>query len=217
MIDARVSELAGRFQEVVRSEEELRTRTGPAHDRAVAKVVGEIDAHARRFIAASPFVFIASAGRDGHLDVSPKGDPAGFVKVLDPTTLAIPDRLGNQRHDTFLNVLANPAVGLIFIVPGVTWTLRVSGQAIVVRDADLRESLAERGKPPHQVLVVGVERVLSHCPKCMVRSSLWKPDAWPGTGDVPSFAETLVAHARLADSVETVAESIEAGNRDRLY
>lgn len=209
--------LRARFTDVVEDEAELRAATGEAHARAIAKVVDVIDDHARRFIAASPFVFIGSRGADGMIDVSPKGDPAGFVRVLDERTLAIPDRPGNRRYDTWRNLFADPAVGLIFVVPGVGWTLRVSGAALLVRDPALRRALAERGREPDQVLVVAVERVLSHCPKCMIRSGLWTPDAWPDTTDVPTLAETLVAHGRLADPVDAVAASLEEGNRERLY
>jgi uncharacterized protein len=146
-----------------------------------------------------------------------KAIPPGFVKVLDDRTLAIPDRLGNRRLDTFQNVLANPDVGLIFIIPGVTYTLRVSGKAIIVRDLALRESLAANNKLPDHVLVVDVAHVLSHCPKCMIRSGLWEPDAWPGTGELPSFAQMLVAHGKLAETVDEMQAIIETGNRERLY
>lgn len=209
--------LSARFSDVVTSEAEVRAVTGEAHQRALDKVVRVVDEHSRRFIAASPFVFIASVGKDGTADVSPKGDPAGFVKVLDERTLAIPDRLGNRRFDTFRNILHNPAIGLIFLIPGVTYTLRISGTAIIVRDAALREAMAVNGKLPDHVLVVDVARVLSHCPKCMIRSGLWKPDAWPDTGDVPGFAEMLVAHAEISEPIEAVEASLEAGNRERLY
>jgi PPOX class probable FMN-dependent enzyme len=209
--------LRARFHDVVTDEAAIRAVTGEAHQRALDKVVDVLDAHSRRFIAASPFVFIASFAEDGTVDVSPKGDPAGFVKVLDERTLAIPDRLGNRRYDTFRNVLANPDVGLIFVVPSVSWTLRVSGRAVIVRDDDLRDRLAVNGRPPEHVLVVEVTRVLAHCPKCMIRSGLWTPEAWPDVADVPTLAETLVAHARLADGVEAVAASLEEGNRARLY
>jgi PPOX class probable FMN-dependent enzyme len=209
--------LAARFREVVTSEADVRAVTGDAHQRALDKVVRVVDDHSRRFIAAAPFVFIASVNEDGTAEVSPKGDPAGFVKVLDERTLAIPDRLGNRRYDTFRNILRNPAIGLIFLVPGVTWTLRISGTAIIVRDEDLRTELAVNGKPPDHVLVVDVKRVLTHCPKCMVRGGLWKPEAWPDTSGLPSFAETLVAHARLAESVDEVEESIAEAVRDKLY
>ncbi len=216
-VTAVVETLSGQFREVVTSEAAVRAVTGEAHQRSLDKVVRVIDDHSRRFIAASPFVLIGSTAPDGTADVSPKGDPAGFVKVLDERTLAIPDRLGNRRHDTFRNILVNPGVGLIFLIPGVTYTLRVSGSAIIVRDADLLAGLSVKGKTPDHALVVAVDRVLSHCPKCMIRSGLWRPDAWPDTADVPSFAETLIAHARIGESVEQVQAMIDAGNRERLY
>jgi PPOX class probable FMN-dependent enzyme len=216
-VDGDLSDLRARFGDVVTSEAAVRAVTGEAHQRALDKVVRVIDGHSRRFIAAAPFVFVASTSADGTLDVSPKGDPAGFVKVLDERTLAIPDRLGNRRFDTFRNVLQNPAVGLIFLVPGITYTLRISGTAIIVRDEALRRDLAVKGKLPDHVLVVAVSRVLSHCPKCMIRSGLWRPEAWPDPDGVPAFAETLVAHARLAESVEAVHAAIETANRDQLY
>ncbi|TSD83022.1 pyridoxamine 5'-phosphate oxidase family protein [Mycobacterium sp. KBS0706] len=209
--------LRERFRDVVTSEEELRAVVGHPPKRSVDKVVRVIDDHSRRFIAHAPFVFVASAGPRGMLDVSPKGDPAGFVKVLDDRTLAIPDRLGNRRLDTFRNVLDNPNVGLIFVIPGITYTLRISGKAIIVRDLELRESMVIKGKLPDHVLVVGVEYVLSHCPKCMIRSGLWEPEAWPDTGDLPTFAETLIAHASLAETVDEMQAIIDKGNRERLY
>jgi PPOX class probable FMN-dependent enzyme len=209
--------LRHRFREVVTSADALRAVVGQPNKRAVAKVVRALDAHARRFIAHSPFVFVASAGADGTIDISPKGDPPGFVKVLDDRTLAVPDRPGNRRIDTFHNVLANPRVGLIFVIPGDTFTLRVSGTAVIVRDLELREALAANGKLPDHALVVGVSRVLSHCPKCMIRSGLWKADAWPDTGGLPSFAEVMVAHGKLAQTVEEMQAIIDAGNRERLY
>jgi PPOX class probable FMN-dependent enzyme len=209
--------LRRRFREVVSGEEELRDVVGQPPERSVAKVVHAIDDHARRFIARSPFVFVASMGGDGAIDVSPKGDPPGFVKALDDRTLAVPDRPGNRRIDTFRNVLVNPSVGLIFLIPGVTYTLRVSGEAVIVRDRELREAMAVHGKLPDHVLVVAVQRVLSHCPKCMVRSGLWRPEAWPDTSGLSSFAEMLVAHGKLAETVEEMQAIVEAGNRDRLY
>jgi uncharacterized protein len=209
--------LQHRFRDIITSEEELRAVIGHPPKRSVDKVVRVIDEHSRRFIGRASFVFVASAGPQGMLDVSPKGDPAGFVKVIDDRTLAIPDRLGNRRLDTFRNVLHNPNVGLIFLIPGITYTLRISGKAIIVRDLELREAMAIKGKPPDHVLVVEVEHVLSHCPKCMIRSGLWQPDAWPDTSDVPTFAETLIAHAKLAETVDEVQAIIDTGNRERLY
>lgn len=210
-------DLEDRFSDVVRSEDALRDVVGDAHQRALDKVVYVIDDVARRFIAHAPFVFIGSSGEDGALDISPKGDPAGFVKVLDERTLAIPDRPGNRRLDTYRNVLRNPQVALLFVIPGITYTLRVSGRAIIVGDAALRATMAIGGKPPDHVLIVGVEKIYSHCPKCMIRSGLWQPERWPDTTELPTFAETLISHARLAEPVSVVAEMIETGNRERLY
>jgi uncharacterized protein len=209
--------LRQRFRDVISSEAELRAILGEPVDKAVAKVVTTIDDYSRRFIANSPFILIGSAGAGGMIDVSPKGDPAGFVKVLDETTLAIPDRLGNRRLDTFLNILRNPNVGLIFLIPGITYTLRVSGNAMIVRDPQLRQSMAMNGKVPDHVLVVDVEHVLTHCPKCMVRSGMWQPEKWPNPAAVPPFAETLIAHAKLAESVEEINDLLDRDTREKLY
>jgi len=212
-----LAELKRRFRDVVATEAELRAIAGKPHQRALDKEVTTIDDVSRRFIAHAPFVFVASSGEEGALDISPKGDPAGFVEVLDERTLAIPDRLGNGRLDTFHNVLLSPNVALIFVIPGVTYTLRVSGKAIIVRDPELRARMAVNRKEPDHILVVGVTNVYSHCPKCMIRSGLWEPKRWPDTTTLPSFAETLIAHAKLSEPLETVAAMLEAGNRDRLY
>jgi len=206
-----------RFRDVITSEAELRNILGAPHDKAVAKVVTTIDDYSRRFIAASPFLVIGSAGRSGMIDVSPKGDPAGFVRVLDEKTLAIPDRLGNARLDTFRNILDNPNVGLIFMIPGITYTLRVSGKAMIVRDLELRETMAINGKAPDHAIVVSVEHVLTHCTKCMARSGLWQPAKWPDVSDVPPFAETLAAHAKLAEPLDELHALLERDTREKLY
>ena len=213
---ATIIDLRERFDEIVSNEEELRTVVGEPPPHSVAKVIFAIDDVARAFIEHAPFAFIASAGQSGLLDISPKGDVAGFVKVLDDHTLAVPDRLGNRRLDTFHNVLQNPNVGIIFLIPGVTHTLRVSGKAIIVRDEILRDSMKVNGKTPNHVLVVGVERVFSHCPRCMMRSGLWQPDTWGEPTAVPSFAATLVAHAKTQHSVEQMQAIIEKGHKERL-
>ena len=209
--------LAARFSDVVTSEAQLRDILGEPNPRASAKVISIVDDFAARFIAASPFLVLATANAAGDIDISPKGDPAGFVKVLDETTIAIPDRLGNRRLDSFRNILSNADVGLIFLIPGVTHTLRISGKAIIVRDLDLRESMAINGKRPDHAIVVAVERVFSHCPKCMIRSHLWKPDEWPDAAEVPSLADILVEHAKLADNAETIQAAIETDSAERLY
>lgn len=205
-----------RFDEVIETPQRLRALTQQPSERARNKVIDHIDEICRRFIAASPFVLVASRGADGRLDVSPKGDPAGFVQVLDDKTLAIPDRPGNHRLDTFENVLADPEIGLIFLIPGNGDTLRVSGRARLVRDRTLQARLAVDGKEPRLILVATVEQAFMHCAKCMVRSRLWSPDQWPDRATVPSLAEAIMAHARPTDSAAEVRAFIAEHNA-RLY
>jgi uncharacterized protein len=200
------------FDEVISSPQRLRELAGQPSERARRKVIDHIDEICRRFIAASPFVIVASRGADGRLDVSPKGDPAGFVQVLDPQTLAIPDRPGNRRLDTFENVLADPQIALIFLIPGNGDTLRVSGRASLVRDRTLQARLAVNGKTPELILIVRVEQAFMHCPKCIVRSSLWTPDHWPDRAGVPALADAIMAHARPVESAAEVRAFIEAHN-----
>lgn len=192
-----------RFDEVIVTRERLRQLSRQPTTRAKAKVIDHIDDICRRFIAACPFVLVATRGVDGHMEISPKGDPAGFVAVLDDKTLAIPDRPGNNRLDTFENVLASPAVGLLFLIPGKGETLRVSGKGSVVRDKALQTHLSVVGKPAQLVLVVKVEEAFMHCSKCIIRSSLWLPASWPDPAGLPTLANAIVAHAR---PTETLAE-----------
>jgi len=151
------------------------------------------------------------------MDVSPKGDPAGFVRVLDEKTLVIPDRKGNKRGDTFTNILQNPKVGLIFLTPGYQETLRVSGTAKIVRDAALLESMAHEGKLPTFAIVISVEKALFHCAKCIIRSGLWEHEGWVGIDGIPMFGSILVDHANLDQSVEEVQKSIDESKIANLY
>jgi PPOX class probable FMN-dependent enzyme len=209
--------MQGQFDEVITTRERLRELHGKPGPASSNKVIDHIDDICRRFIAACPFVMVATRGADGRLDLSPKGDPAGFVAILDEKTLAIPDRLGNNRLDTFENLLAYPEIGLLFIIPGNNDTLRVSGKGRMVRDDGLQSRLAVNGKAPNLVLVVSVEEAFMHCPKCMVRGKMWKPEAWPDRSDVPSLAEGFVAHAALARSVADMQAIIDNDEATRLY
>jgi PPOX class probable FMN-dependent enzyme len=204
------------FDEVIATQARLRELTREPSERAGNKVIDHIDDICRRFIAATPFVLVASRGADGHLDVSPKGDPPGFVAVLDKKTLAIPERPGNYRFDTFENVIECTDVGLIFMIPGHSDTLRIGGKARIIRDATLQARLAMDGKPPGFVLVVAVERVFMHCAKAMIRSHLWNAQSWPDRSMVPSLAEAIVAHAKPRETIEELQAFI--ANHDRhLY
>jgi uncharacterized protein len=206
-----------RFEEVVRTHERLRELFEPPHRMVSQKAIDHIDDICRRFIAASPFVMVATRGADGRLDISPKGDPAGFVIVLDEKTLAIPDRPGNHRVDTFENLLVNSEVGLFFLIPGNGDTLRVSGKGQIVPDSKLQNRMLVNRKGPLVALVVSVEEAFMHCPKCVVRSRLWKPAEWPDRTRVPTLAEAMVAHAALSESVQEMQDIIDEDGAKRMY
>ena len=210
-------ELRSRFSEVVTSEEQFRMVMGSPSPAVMKKEISALDSYARAFIARSPFLLIGTSGADGRVDVSPKGDPPGFVHVLDDTTLAIPDRLGNRRADTFLNLLTNDRIGVIFLIPRKQETLRVGGRAIIVRDQWLRERMAVREKLPDFAIVVAVDQMFFHCAKCIIRSNLWKHEAWPDLSGLPSLAETMVSAARLERSVAEQQAIIDKDAETRLY
>jgi PPOX class probable FMN-dependent enzyme len=206
-----------RAADIITSEAQLRAIIGAAFPRALRKEITSLDVHCRAIIAQSPFVLISSSDAAGRQDVSPKGDPPGFVQVLDDRTLAIPDRPGNRRTDTFRNVLQNPRVGLLFLVPGRNETLRVNGTATIVRDAGLRERMAVNGKLPELALVVSAEEVFVHCGKCMLRARLWEPDAWTDVTALPSHARCLVDHARMTEPLAEVEETVRENYVRELY
>ncbi len=206
-----------RFRDVVTSPEELRQIAGDIYPAAVTKVVDRLDDYCIDFIRHAPFFVIGSGGGNRNVDVSPKGDPAGFVRIIDERTLAIPDRPGNARMDTFLNVLEDPKVAVIFMVPGRKDTLRVGGRAQIVGDEAVRRSMIEHGKVPRLAMVIEVERVFFHCTKCMVRSNLWNPKAWPDTSGMQSFGAALVAQARLKATPAEVDADMKQSEHHRLY
>ncbi|HST02607.1 MAG TPA: MSMEG_1061 family FMN-dependent PPOX-type flavoprotein [Usitatibacter sp.] len=206
-----------RFGDVIDSLEALRAVIGPPVERSLRKEITRLDRHCRALIGASPFVLVGSADAKGRVDVSPKGDAPGFVRVLDDETLAIADRPGNRRADTFGNVLGNPRVGLLFVIPGKLETLRVNGRAIVVRDVAVREATAVAGKLPELVLIVTVEQAFIHCGKCMLRSKLWDHDAWRDTSFLPSQAECLVDHGRLDEPLVEIEAAVQLSRTTGLY
>jgi len=210
-------DLRSQFSDVVTTEEQFRAVMGLPSSAVVRKELTALDAHARAFIARSPFVIVGTTGADGHVDMSPKGDPPGFVQVLDDTTIAIPDRLGNRRADTFKNLLVNDQIGLIFFIPGKQETLRVGGRAIIVRDQSLRERMAVRDKVPDFAIVVGVTRMFFHCAKCVIRSDLWRHEAWPGLDGLSSIAEAMVSAAKLNMSVADAQAIADKDIETRLY
>jgi uncharacterized protein len=201
----------------VKTAAEVKAILGKDFPSKVAKILDHIDAHCRAWIERCPFVVISSTNAAGAMDVSPKGDPPGFVRVLDEHTLAIPDRLGNHRGDTFLNVLENPAVGLLFIVPKRREVVRVSGVAEVVRDPELLGSMAVNGKLPDLALLVRVREAFFHCGKSMIRSGLWEPDRWGPIDGLPTYAQALKDHASLSAPLPDIERGVASNETDRLY
>lgn len=207
------------FRQVVRHPAQLDEIMGRPRPQVLKKVTDRLDTLCQDFIARSPFVLVASHDANGNVDVSPKGDPAGFVRVLDDRTLAIPERPGNLRADTFRNLLTldNPKVGLIFLIPGKGETLRIGGQARIIRDLDLRQSMALNGKVPELALVVRIDEVFFHCTKSIVRSKLWDPRSWGPVKGLASLADAMVSHGKLKETVDEMASIIDRDDKERLY
>ena len=199
---------------------EVKAILGPVHPSQIAKVIDHIDEHCAKWIERSPFIVISSINAAGSMDVSPKGDPAGFVKVLDKHTLAIPDRLGNHRGDTFLNVLENPSVGLLFIVPKRREVVRMSGTASLAKDPDLLGAMTVNGKAPDLAMIVRVQEAFFHCGKSMIRSGMWEPDRWASIDGLPSYAQAMKDAGELTnfkDSLESLQSLVERNETQRLY
>lgn len=195
------------FATALSSADQLAELYEPATERAWAKDIGMLDEAARRLIAASPLVVVASQDADGRADATPRGGPPGFVAVLDEHHLAIPDATGNRRLDTLTNVIATGQVGLLFLIPGRDQTLRVNGRACVSAAPEVLEAAGAVGKPPRTAIVVRADEVYAHCPKAFVRSHLWDPATWLSPDDVPTAAEVMLAHLR--DPNRTLAEEQE--------
>jgi hypothetical protein len=205
------------FHDRIETLEQFRAVMRPPSRLVTDKETDRLDQHCRDFIARSPFVLIASTDGYGKIDISPKGDAPGFVQVCDQHTLLIPDRLGNHRTDTFLNVLEHPWVGLIFLVPGHKNTLRLRGQAEIVRDLEARERMAVNGRLPELALAVHVTSGYFHCGKCIVRSDLWETSRAAEPGDERLLADAMVRHGDLELSVDEMQAIIVDDERERLY
>ncbi len=200
----------------IASQNELRETYREPAPRAQQKVLDHVDRHARDFIALSPFCVISSLGADGRQDTSPRGDPPGFVAVLDERTLLIPDRPGNNQVDSLQNVIAHPEVGLLFLVPGMNETLRVSGRAEIVTDEALLAPLSVGHKAPPSGLRITVEEAFLHCGRSLIRSRLWDTEAQIDRSCYPTYGQVLADQIRGANAAEIDASEDEA-NRERLY
>jgi PPOX class probable FMN-dependent enzyme len=201
----------------VATEQELRALYGDADGLALRKSLDHIDKHARAFIAASPFVVLATMDRNGRGDASPRGDPPGFVETVDKHHLLLPDRPGNNRLDSMLNLLENPSVGLLFLIPGIRESLRVSGTARIICDPDMLAKHAVDGKMPRSGLLIRVEEMFLHCAKALMRSKLWKPETWPEKGVIASPGRIWSDHINDGVDAEELDRSLERNMPKNLY
>ncbi|RFC68966.1 MULTISPECIES: pyridoxamine 5'-phosphate oxidase family protein [Mesorhizobium] len=205
----------------VADEQSLRGLFGATHTLAIQKCQTSLSKHAQDFISRSPFLCIGTQSLDGKADVSPRGDPVGFVKILDDKTLAIPDRPGNNRLDTFVNILANPNVGILFMVPGFDDTLRVNGRATLVTDPELLETMSVNERAPKLAIVVQVSEVFMHCAKAFRRSHLWSPDHLQDRSEMPSLVKIILDDSTGApndkDEMRKMDEDLEEDYKRTLY
>lgn len=196
--------------------EEAREAYGEVSGLARDKVMPRLDRHARAFIARSPFLVLGTADAEGRQDVSPRGDPPGFVRVLDDRTLAVPDRPGNRRIDSLGNVLSHPNVSLLFMIPGFDDTLRVNGRARVSREPALLQDLAVDGRPALSALVVEVDEVFMHCAKAFIRSRLWHPESRQDRKEFPSLGRIIADQVAGVDA-DQADTAIDENYRKQLY
>ena len=199
--------------------DDLREHIGEPQQRVLDKQLDHLDRHCRDFIARSPIALLATAGADGRCDCSPRGGPAGFARVLDDHRLLIPDYTGNRRQDSHANVLENPHVGLLFLIPGMNETLRINGGAVLTRDPALLEDLPTGGtRPPRLGLCVEVQEAFLHCAKAFLRGGVWDPQTWLPSDELPSAAEIYRDHRDTPGlTVAQTQAELEESIRERMW
>jgi hypothetical protein len=206
------------FASAVTTADELRRLYPMPAKPSVAKEVDRLDEHCRAFVAHATFVVMATAGADGACDASPKGGPPGFVTVLDEHRLAIPDLSGNNRLDSIGNLVDNPGIALLFCIPGLDETLRVNGVATITTDAEVLAASEVRGIVPKVAIGVDVVTAFLHCAKALRRGSVWTPDEWPDTSELPSVACMLRDHYALPGlEVEAVQARLDDSYQNRMW
>ncbi len=204
----------------IADEQALRSLYPATHALAIQKFQSALGVHAQAFIRRSPFVCIGTQSADGRADVSPRGDPPGFVSILDDQTLAIPDRPGNNRLDSLSNILANPSIGLLFVIPGFDDTLRVNGQASLTTDPAILESMRVNDRVPTVAIIVKVGEVFMHCAKAFRRSHLWDPDHFQNRSEMPSLIKIILDETSVAPGAEAmrkIDDDLEADYKRTLY
>lgn len=210
------SDQTATYQEIT-SATELRELLGAPMPRAVTKERTRLLEIDRLWLATSPFCVLATAGADGTCDASPKGDPAGnLIHVLDDTTIAIAERPGNRRADGYLNVLANPHIGVLSLIPGRNETLRINGRARLLSDAPFFDDLIVKGHRPVLALLVDIDQIFFHCAKSFLRSRLWHPDSWPSSDVLPSQAQIVKCVQDTPETIEELERHYAPENYEKL-
>lgn len=206
---------------VISDEAALRDLFPPTHELAAKKCLTRLDRHAREFIERAPFLCLGTQNADGKADVSPRGDPPGFVRIIDQETLAVPDRPGNNRLDSLVNIVSNPSVGLLFLIPGFDDTLRVNGQARLVVDPELLKAMSISGRSPKVAIVVKITSVFMHCAKAFRRSHLWDPERFQNRDDMPSLMKIINDQINETpvseDELNALDQKLEDSYRKTLY
>jgi uncharacterized protein len=197
--------------------EELREINGHPSQQLLDKVTDFLTPLLIDYIMASPFYLLATSDVNGMCDVSPRGDAVGAVRVLDERTILLPDRLGNRRMDSLRNIITNPHVGLLFMIPAVDETVRVNGRAVISRDPDLLAMMEMRGKLPNFAIVVEISEVYTHCARAFLRSGLWQPETWPDPDTIPTMAAIAAEQVCAPAPDESGANKRNEEYRTRLY
>jgi PPOX class probable FMN-dependent enzyme len=206
---------------LIEDEATLRSLFPATHPIAAAKCLKRLDKHAKEFVARSPFICIGTQSSDGTADVSPRGDPCGFVKVLDDKTILIPDRPGNNRLDTLSNILANPVVGILFMIPGFDETMRINGTAKITRDPELLALMAVNDRIPMVAVVVSIDEIFIHCAKAFRRAKLWDPSQIQDRSEMPSLIKIVLDQTSGApddpDEMKKLDDRLEDGYKNTMY
>lgn len=210
-------EPAALSQDLVTSIEELEAMIDQPKETSIRKVTPCLTGLMQSFIEHSPFYLLATANNDGTCDVSPRGDPAGAIRVIDAQTLVLPDQAGNNRVDSLRNIVNNPHVGLLMLVPGSDETLRINGCATLSRNPEVLKAMPMQGKPPTLAIIVAIDEAYMHCARAFRRSQLWQLESWPEHSDVPSMASILHDQFRPQESIEEFAREREERYRKTLY
>lgn len=213
-----MNDLNIRPEYLIEDEDKLRAICGHTNEAIWAKATTVITEPMQQFIAKSPFCCLSSQNSEHKTDLSPRGDPAGFVTVANENTLVMPDRPGNRRYDTMRNIVQSPQVSLLFMIPGISITLRVNGKAQISHDPELLEPFSMRDKRPQLALIIHVEEAYGHCAKAILRSKLWDPKAQQSAQDVPTLADLMMHHREMSkDEIERIDETISLDIKHSMY